>query len=93
MDSSNSFNSFKESLKVNCNSRKNVQLTRMKNFVKAELKHIFESDLYEDDEKLEDLNVLHNMWKILNNYDELEPILQEFFKDKYERSELNGRDR
>ena len=79
-------NEFIKSLKVEDNSNKKVQLTRLRNVVKAEIKHITESDLHTADEKLEQLDVLHNIYKILNNYNELKPVLQRYFAEKAEKN-------
>ena len=53
----------------------------MNNTLKGEARRLLHSD--EDlDIKMEKLNDIANLFKIIENYDELEPILKEFFDKK-----------
>ena len=56
--------------------------TVLSNTLKNEAKYILEHDT---DCKLEKMNTIFNLQKILNNYDELEPLLQDFFRKKYDK--------
>ena len=57
---------------------------RLTNVLKSEAKLIMESG--EDVRaKLEKVDDIGNMLKIIDNYDELEPTLKKFFKEKNEK--------
>lgn len=66
--------------------------TILSNTVKHEARHT----LYDDDIiveiKIDRLNTLCNFQKIIENYDELEPMLKKFFIEKAEREKWEERD-
>ncbi len=55
--------------------------TKLNNVLKAELQIIKTSDT-ELSEKAEMLNDIGNIKKIIDNYDELEPLLKKYFEKK-----------
>ena len=55
--------------------------TILSNTLKHEAKHIMEHETNVDS-KMEKMDIIFNMQKILDNYDELKPILAKFFDDK-----------
>ena len=63
----------------------NYLKTILSNTLKHEAKHILE---YEEDmkAKIERMNIIFNFQKIINNYDELEPVLKKFFTKKAEQN-------
>ena len=54
---------------------------KLNNVLKAEIKSIKDSDA-EPEDKLERIDTIINLKKILDSYDELEPVLKQFFADK-----------
>lgn len=57
--------------------------TKITNILKAELQHLKTSDT-ELSEKAEIVDTIKNLKMIVDNYDELEPLLKEFFEKKYQ---------
>ena len=53
-------------------------------FLKEQCENVFENE--EDiNKKAEKMNVLFNFKKILDNYEELEPVLSKYFNEKAEK--------
>jgi len=64
--------------------------TKLINVLKGEARQILESK--EDKlERLEKMNDIDNMMKIIQNYDELEPVLIQFFAEKHNKEKWEGR--
>ena len=57
---------------------------KLNNVIKAECKHVMEYET-DRDVKLEKMETLFNLKKIIDNYDELEPFLIEYFSRKFDR--------
>lgn len=55
--------------------------TKLSNTLKAEAEYVLKNEKSIDN-KLEKLNTLFNFQKIIDNYDELEPVLKKFFAEK-----------
>lgn len=55
--------------------------TKLDNVLKAECEYTMKNES-NIKKKAEKMNVLFNIKKILDNYDELEPVLREFFDKK-----------
>jgi len=62
--------------------------TKLNNVLKAEAKYVMENekDLYT---KVEKMDTLFNLKKILDNYDELEPVLIDYFNRKADREKFD----
>lgn len=63
---------------------------KLSNVLKQEAEYILRSD-NELSDKVDSMNIIFNLQKILDNYDDLEPVLRDFFekkeqKDKWERN-------
>lgn len=56
--------------------------TKLNNILKAELQHLKTSDT-ELSEKAEIVDTIKNLKMIVDNYDELELVLKEFFEKKH----------
>lgn len=70
------------------NSGKRAAIMRTKRLIAEEIAYVTENNSFTPEEKLEQLNVLFNMNKILESYDELEPLLKEFFAEKNREREV-----
>ena len=58
--------------------------TKLNNVLKTELEFTMHND--EDTlEKLDRVNTIQNIKKVIDNYDELEPLLKEFFSKKADK--------
>ena len=63
----------------------------IKSFEKTVMQELEKLKQVEDkQEKIEKLNTLFNINKILENYDELEPILIDFFKNQARKNKFKG---
>lgn len=64
--------------------------TKIDNVLKAEGKYILkhEKDI---DKQVGKMQILFRLKKIIDNYDELEPILEKFFEEKARRERFGGR--
>ncbi len=63
---------------------------KLLNILKAEAEYTLHSD--EDiEEKIERMNDIFNIKKIIENYEELEPLLKKYFREKAEKEKLEGR--
>ena len=63
---------------------------RVKNVLKAEARLIIGSG--EDVQaKVDKMNDITNLVKIIDNYDELEPILKQYFEEKAQKEKWEGR--
>ena len=72
------------------NSGKQVALLRLMQNIEEHLRYIQENNSYTKEEKIEQEIVLMKTAKYLSNFDELEPIINEYFvrkaeKEKWER--------
>jgi hypothetical protein len=80
---------FKESLRVNpqdlSKSGKKVAIERLKRLIEEQMAYVDENNSFSMYEKTEQMTVFFRMSKILENYDELEPTLKKFFKEKAEK--------
>ena len=61
--------------------------TKLNNVLKAEAEYIMENekDLHT---KVDKMDTLFNLKKILDNYDELEPILEKYFTEKSKKQKF-----
>lgn len=62
--------------------------TKLNNILKAELQHLKTSDT-ELSEKAEIVDTIKNLKMIVDNYDELEPVLKQFFEKKHQDKKWN----
>jgi len=64
--------------------------TKLINVLKSEAKEILDS---EDAilERVEKMNDIDHMLKIIQNYDELEPVLAKYFEEKHNKEKWEGR--
>jgi hypothetical protein len=63
---------------------------KLTNVLKAEAMKVLESK-EDDQERLSRMNDIDNMMKIIQNYDELEPVLQKYFAEKHNKEKWEGR--
>lgn len=61
--------------------------TKIDNVLKAESEYVMKHE-ENTKEKLNKMNTLFNLKKIIDNYDELEGILRKFFKEKAEKEKF-----
>lgn len=83
-------NKFKKSLKVEIGDMKDISVyknkgrdaikQRMMNILKGQNAYILENDSFTREEKIDQVQVVINLMKIIDEYDEIIPVL-----DKYER--------
>lgn len=64
---------------------------KLNNVLKAEAQQIMRSD-NELSDKIDMMNDIENLKKIVDNYDELEPVLKEFFEKKAQDKKWGGID-
>lgn len=57
---------------------------KLENVLKAEAENVLKNETNKY-KKIDKMNTLFNLSKIINNYDELEPILAEYFNRKAEK--------
>lgn len=62
--------------------------TKLDNVLKAEGDYILKNENNKN-KKIDKMNTIFNMKKIIDNYNELEPVLIEFFREKDEKSRLD----
>lgn len=62
--------------------------TKLDNVLKAEGDYILKNENNKN-KKIDKMNTIFNMKKIIDNYDELEPVLIEFFSKKAEKSRFD----
>ena len=65
--------------------------TKLNNILKAELQAVKQSD-EEMSEKVDRVNTIANLKKIVDNYDELEPVLKKYFEKKAQDKKWGGID-
>ena len=58
--------------------------TQLTNVLKTEIKYTMNNE-QDKQQKIDKINTLFNIKKIIDNYDELEPVLREYFKNKAEK--------
>ena len=58
---------------------------KLNNVLRAESDYIMKNEK-DISKKLDKMNTLFNLKKIIDNYDELEPVLKEYFKYKEDKS-------
>lgn len=84
---------FRDKLRVNQEelrkSGKKVAIKRLQRILREQIAYVLENKSFTDDEKLEQQTVFLRMYKILENYDELEPVLTDFFREKAEIGRFN----
>lgn len=73
-----------EDIPVLQNSGRQAVIMRLENILKGQMNYVQENGSYGIRERLEQIDVLVNMNKILQNYDELKPVLTEYFNKKHE---------
>lgn len=64
---------------------------QLSNVLKTEIKYVMQNEENQQ-EKIDKINTLFNLKKIIDNYDELEPLLQEFFNKKYQQQKWGERE-
>ena len=64
--------------------------TKLINVLKAEARQILDSD-EEMSSKVNKMNDIDHILKIIQNYDELEPVLQKYFAEKHNKEKWEGR--
>ena len=64
--------------------------TKLINVLKAEARQILVSKETRL-EKLEKMNDIDHLLKIIQNYDELEPVLAKYFEEKHNKEKWEGR--
>ena len=57
---------------------------QLTNVLKTEIKYVMQNEQNKQ-QKIDKINTLFNIKKIIDNYDELEPVLREYFKNKAEK--------
>lgn len=62
--------------------------TKLDNVLKSEGDYILKNET-DKNKKIDKMNTIFNIKKILDNYDELEPVLIEFFNKKAEKSRFD----
>lgn len=75
-------NKFKESLKVNPIKGKKYILDKLEEIVTQELKKVTDDKELSLEERIEQSDVLINTYKILEEYDNLEPVLKKYFAER-----------
>ena len=65
---------------------------KMNNVLKATAESIIEDTKVSDDTRIERMDTVINLQKIVNNYDELEPVLKKFFAEKARKEKFKGID-
>lgn len=55
--------------------------TKISNAIKSECEYVMKNEKNKD-KKIEKMDTLFNLKKILDNYDDLEPLLREYFANK-----------
>lgn len=68
---------------------KNIE-RKLNNVLKSEGQYIMKNEKNIMN-KLKKMNVIFNMQKIVDNYDELEPILKDYFRKKAEKEKYKER--
>ena len=58
---------------------------KLNNVLRAESDYIMKNEK-DINKKLDKMNTLFNLKKIIDNYDELEPVLKEYFKYKEDKN-------
>lgn len=58
---------------------------KLNNVLRAESDYIMKNEK-DINKKLDKMNTLFNLKKIIDNYDELEPVLKEYFRYKEDKS-------
>lgn len=72
------------------------EIIRVEEFIAAELERIstpLELMATQDNEKLERANVLYKLYKILENYDDINPTLTKFFNERARKERMGGVER
>ncbi|MBR3002884.1 MAG: hypothetical protein IKF38_04930 [Clostridia bacterium] len=64
--------------------------TKLINVLKAEARQILDSD-EEMSSKVNKMNDIGHLLKIIQNYDELEPVLAKYFAEKHNKEKWEGR--
>ena len=62
--------------------------TKLDNVLKSKGDYILKNE-NDKNKKIDKMNTIFNMKKIIDNYDELEPVLIEFFSEKAEKSRFD----
>ena len=69
-------------------SHKGISIERMKNVLKGQLMYITESTTLDPKEKLEEADVIFDLVKFLNDYDENCKILNQHCQEKHRREKF-----
>ena len=84
-------NEFKKELRVNQEFyNKDYILRKLNNIIEKEMENT-NSKKFSLKEKVEQQTVLFRIYKIINSYDELEPILTKFFNEKAKEEKWKSR--
>ena len=62
--------------------------TKLDNVLKAESEYTLKNEK-DQKKKMDKMNTLFNLKKIIDNFDELEPILKEYFNKKNEKEKFD----
>jgi len=74
--------------KMNKHQKKEIEV--IQRFINEELTEV--TKIRNQDMRLSRADVLKNIFMITQNYDELEPVLRDFFEKKHRREKWGGRD-
>lgn len=69
-------------------SHKEISIERMKNVLKGQLMYITESTTLDPKEKLEEADVIFDLVKFLNDYDENCKVLNQYCQEKHRREKF-----
>lgn len=62
--------------------------TKLDNVLKAESEYTLKNEK-DQKKKMDKMNTLFNLKKIIDNFDELEPVLKEYFNKKNEKEKFD----
>lgn len=84
---------FRDRIKVDpedlSKSGKKVAIERLSRILAEQMAYVSENDSFSLYEKAEQMTVFYRVSKILENYDELEPVLSKYFSKKAEKERWN----
>lgn len=87
-------NKLKESIKNNdkLTPGEKVELMRIANFIFSQSSYIIKDSYYDENEKLEHFNVLYKMSKVIENFTEIEPFMNELCHKKYKEEKFGTKE-
>lgn len=86
---SNSRENLYTKIKANKNFNKGNILIKLENSLKAESNSL-ESDTLTKEQLLEKADTLMNLAQVIENWDELQPTIKEFFKEKQQKKKYDN---